>query len=91
MRRLAAEVRKLRAQCERLSLHGAAERIAHYIEAEGRDGRLTLRQTRKSWAAELGITHEALYRALASLERAGQLSAREEGGVFVLRLRAGRG
>ena len=48
MRRLATEVRKLRAQCERLSLHGAAERIAHYIEAEGRDGRLELRQTRRN-------------------------------------------
>jgi CRP-like cAMP-binding protein len=91
MRRLATEVRKLRAQCERLSLRGAAERILHYVEAEGRDGRLELRQTRKAWAAELGLTHEALYRALASLRRAGQLSAREEGGVFVLRLGAGRG
>jgi CRP-like cAMP-binding protein len=88
MRRLATEVRKLRAQCERLSLHGAAERIAHYIEAEGREGRLELRQTRKSWAAELGLTHEALYRALANLQRAGRLSARDEDGVLVLALGA---
>jgi CRP-like cAMP-binding protein len=91
MRRLATEVRTLRAQCERLSLRGAAERIAHYIEAEGRDGRLELRQTRKSWAAELGLTHEALYRALASLQRAGRISAREEDGVLVFRFGAGRG
>jgi len=90
MRRLAAEVRKLRAQCERLSLRGAEERITHYIEAEGRDGRLELRQTRKSWAAELGLTHEALYRALASLQREGRLSAREEDGVLVLGLGARR-
>ena len=35
---LAPEVRKLRAQCERLSLNSAAERIGHYIESEGRGG-----------------------------------------------------
>lgn len=91
MRRLAAEVRKLRAQCERLSLHSAAERITHYIEAEGREGRLTLRQTRKSWAAELGLTHEALYRALASLQRAGRISAGETDGALVLSLAGRRG
>jgi CRP-like cAMP-binding protein len=91
MRRLAMEVRKLRAQCERLSLRGAAERIAHYIEAEGRDGRLALRQTRKAWAAELGLTHEALYRALARLQREGRMSMLDEDGVLVLRFGAGRG
>jgi len=90
LRRLATEVRKLRAQCERLSLRGAAERILHYVEAEGRDGRFELRQTRKSWAAELGLTHEALYRALARLQRAGQMSALEEDGVLVLRFGAPR-
>ena len=84
MRRLAAEVRKLRAQCERLSLRSAADRIEHYIEAEGRDGRLELRQTKKAWAAELGLTHEALYRALAGLQRQGRVFASEDGGVVVL-------
>jgi len=88
MRRLAAEVRKLRAQCERLSLRSAADRIAHYIEAEGRDGRLELRQTKKAWAAELGLTHEALYRALADLKRAGRIAVTAEGDVLVLRLGA---
>jgi len=90
MRQLATEVRKLRARCERLSLRGAAPRILHYVEAEGRDGRLELRQTRKSWAAELGLTHEALYRALASLQREGRLSARDEEGALVLALGARR-
>jgi CRP-like cAMP-binding protein len=61
---LAKEVRKLRAQCERLSLHSAADRITHYIEAEGIDGVVTLSQPRRAWAAELGLTHEALYRSL---------------------------
>jgi CRP-like cAMP-binding protein len=64
---LAGEVRKLRAQCERLSLRAATDRIIHYIESEGSDGVLTLNQSRKAWAAELGLTHEALYRAVARL------------------------
>jgi len=88
MRRLAAEVRKLRAQCERLSLRGAAERIEHYIEAEGRNGRLELSHTRKAWAAELGLTHEALYRALADLRRTGRIAALDHGKVLVLRASA---
>lgn len=71
---LAKEVRKLRAQCERLSLHSAADRITHYIESEGDDGVVTLRQSRKSWAAELGLTHEALYRALRRMQDDGTLS-----------------
>src|SRR6266568_4803458 len=73
MKRLAREVRKLRAQCERLSLHSAADRIIHYIESEGADGVFTLIQSRKAWAAELGLTHEALYRALSRLQADGTL------------------
>jgi CRP/FNR family transcriptional regulator, dissimilatory nitrate respiration regulator len=73
MAQLANEVRKLRAQCERLSLHGAAERIVHYLQSEGVDGRLTLNRSRKAWAAELGLSHEALYRTLGRLRAAGML------------------
>lgn len=88
--RLVRELRKLRAQCERLSLRGAAERIEHYVEAEGTDGVLRLRQPRKAWAAELGLSHEALYRALASLERRGDLAIHEEPGAVRIALRARR-
>lgn len=70
---LAKEVRKLRAQCERLSLHSAAERIIHFIESEGTNGVLTLTQSRKSWAAELGLSHEALYRTLRRMQDDGVL------------------
>jgi len=84
MRRLALEVRKLRGQCERLSLRGAVERIEHYIEAEGSNGRIELRQTRRAWAAELGMTHESLYRALAGLVRAGRLHVQERGETLVV-------
>jgi CRP-like cAMP-binding protein len=74
MAQLAREVRRLRARCERLSLHGAEARILHAIESEGTAGTLVLAQSRKAWAAELGLTHEALYRALARLQSAGALA-----------------
>lgn len=70
---LTKEIRKLRAQCERLSLNSAADRISHYIESEGADGILTLNQSRKSWAAELGLSHEALYRTLRRMQSEGGL------------------
>lgn len=71
---LAHEVRRLRAHAERLCLRSARERIVHFIEAEGRDGRLVLDRSKKDWAGELGLTHEALYRALAAMSRDGVLT-----------------
>lgn len=68
MTHLAREVRKLRAQCERLSLNSAADRVLHYLESEGSEGSVILMQTRKAWAAELGLSHEALYRTLKKLQ-----------------------
>jgi CRP-like cAMP-binding protein len=68
---LSRELRWLRAQCERLSLKTAQERIVHYIETEGENGAVGLGQSKKQWAAELGLTHEALYRSLAEMETAG--------------------
>ncbi len=70
---LAHEVLKLRAQCERLGLKSAAQRIVHYIESEGAEGMVTLTESRKAWAAELGLTHEALYRTLRRLQTDGTL------------------
>jgi CRP-like cAMP-binding protein len=70
---LARELRRVRAQAERLSLKTARERISHFIETEGDDGIVILTQSKKDWAAELGLTHEALYRALSQLQRDGVL------------------
>lgn len=84
---LAREVRLLRARCERLCLRSAADRVVHYIESEGCDGRLELRRTRKAWAAELGLTHETLYRTLAGLRRAKRISAAKSARALVLTLR----
>lgn len=90
MGRLAREVHVLRSQCERLALHSAAERIEHYIESEGDHGRLELSRTRKAWAGELGLTHEALYRALSGLQRAGRVAAVEKDGMLVLTMKRGK-
>jgi len=71
---LMREVRRSRAQCERLTLRTAAARILHFIECEGQNGKLELTFSRKAWAAELGISHEALYRTLAQMEKAGSIA-----------------
>ena len=74
---LIQEVKRLRAQCERLSLKGVKERLLHLIETEGSQGRFPLGGGLKSMAAELGVSHEALYRAVAELEKKGALRRRE--------------
>jgi len=70
---LTGELRRVRAQAERMSLKTASERIIHYIETEGGQGTIVLNRSKKDWADELGLTHEALYRALARMERSGQI------------------
>lgn len=70
---LARELLKSRAQCERLGLKSVEQRVVHYIESEGADGIVTLSESRKAWAAELGLSHEALYRTLRRLQADGML------------------
>ena len=70
---LSSEVRRLRLQNERLSLPKVQSRILHLIETEGRDGRYTLGCSLKQLAKQLAVTHEALYRSLAQLEKTGQI------------------
>ncbi len=70
---LSAELRQARLQCERLSLKGVGERLVHLIRTEGAQGRLPMASGLKSLAGDLAVTHEALYRAVAALEREGRL------------------
>ena len=70
---LSSEVRRLRLQNERLSLPKVQSRILHLIETEGRNGRFALRCSLKQLAGQLAVTHEALYRALAQLEKGGKI------------------
>ena len=81
---LNTEVRRLRAQCERLSLDGVGERLLHLIDTEGTDGRLAIASGLKSLATELAVTHEALYRTVAALERTGVVY-RESGCISLRR------
>ena len=71
------ELKRLRAQCERLSLKGVKDRLMHLLETEGEQGCLPLGTGLKSIAAELGVSHEALYRTVAELERQGILHRTE--------------
>ncbi|MDZ7802727.1 hypothetical protein [Thiohalophilus sp.] len=43
------------------------------MESEGVDGVVILEQSRKAWAAELGLSHEALYRTLRRMQDSGML------------------
>jgi CRP-like cAMP-binding protein len=71
---LSAETRKLRARCERLSLPTLRERVIHLIETEGTRGAFTATGGFKALSSDLGATHEALYRALAAMEKSGAIS-----------------
>jgi CRP-like cAMP-binding protein len=77
MAHLAGELRRVRAQTERMALKTAEARILHYVETEGREGSIILHRSKKDWANELGLTHEALYRALARMERCGLIRVRD--------------
>jgi CRP-like cAMP-binding protein len=77
------EVKRLRGQCERLSLKGVRDRLLHLIESEGQSGSLSLGTGLKSIALELGVTHEALYRTVAELEKQ-KILVRENGQIRVV-------
>jgi CRP-like cAMP-binding protein len=67
---LARQVMSLRTRIEQRNIRSARERVWHYLVLNvGADGRtVELRRTLKEIAAEIGLTHEALYRAVAALE-----------------------
>jgi CRP-like cAMP-binding protein len=78
-RLLAAQVRDLRARAELRSIRAAPERILAWLRmrATGTPPAVVLDRTWTEVAAELGMTREATYRALAKLEREGRI-ARDE-------------
>ena len=83
---LNAEVRRLRLHLERLSMKSIRDRLMHLIETEGQNGRYPIPSGLKTLAGELGVTHEALYRAIAALE-SERLLSREEGGLVLAKRR----
>ena len=72
---LARQVMSLRTRLAQRDIRSARERLRHYLALNaGADGRtVALRGTLKELAGELGLTHEALYRTLAALERSGEI------------------
>ncbi len=82
---LARQVMTLRTRIEQRNILSAHERVRHFLalnaDADGRS--VELRGTLKDLAAELGLTHEALYRTLAALEKAGEI--RRSQGKITLR------
>ncbi len=68
---LSLQLRQSRTQIARLGLPYAADRVRHYLASEGDAGEVTLIVSRKAWAQELGLTHEALYRCLKQMAQAG--------------------
>lgn len=77
------EVKRLRLQCERLSLNKVQDRLMHLLETEGQQGRFPIGAGLKSLAGELGVTHEALYRTVSGLEKKGALK-RDDKDIILL-------
>ncbi|HEY5126780.1 MAG TPA: Crp/Fnr family transcriptional regulator [Bradyrhizobium sp.] len=75
MAMLSRQVMTLRARLEQRNIHSAQDRIRHYLALNtGADGRtVKLTGTLKDLAAELGLTHEALYRTLAGMAAGGEI------------------
>jgi CRP-like cAMP-binding protein len=80
---LNSEVKRLRLQCERLSLNKVQDRLLHLLETDGQQGSYRLNSGLKSLASELGVTHEALYRCVAEMQKKGRLS-RQDGALQLL-------
>jgi CRP-like cAMP-binding protein len=73
---LAHAIHSLRARLEERNIRSARERILHHLAlAAGPDGRtVRIDGTLIDLAAEIGLTHEVLYRTLSSLEKQGAIA-----------------
>jgi CRP-like cAMP-binding protein len=75
MAMLAREIMRLRTRLELSNIHSARARVRHYLALNAAsDGRtVALPGTIKELAGELGLSHEALYRTLAAMQRDGEI------------------
>ncbi len=72
IKHLSEQVQRLRGQTALLSLKKAQQRLLGYLRIRASDScTLVIDRPWKMIASELGLTHEAVYRALAELERQG--------------------
>ncbi len=75
MARLARQVQALRARLEVRNIKSARERVWRmlWLAAGGQANTVIFERPLKDLAAEIGLTHEAFYRALAELESSGAI------------------
>jgi CRP-like cAMP-binding protein len=73
---LARQVMMLRTRLERRNINSARDRVRHFLTLNvGADSRtVVLPGTLKELAADLGLTHEALYRTLARMQTDGEIT-----------------
>lgn len=80
---LAHEIMALRARLEVRNVRSARERILQHLELIAEAPHVfRLDSTLKDLAAEIGLTHEAFYRALAALEKVGAIE-RKDGRILL--------
>ena len=82
--RLAQQVMALRTRLERRNIASARERIRHFLALNvGADGQtVELSGTLKDLAADLGLSHEVLYRTLADMEKDNEI--KRTGGKIIV-------
>jgi CRP-like cAMP-binding protein len=80
---LARQVQTLRWRLELRNVRPATERLLVWLKAASDGGVVRCDRPWKELAVELGLTHEALYRALGTLERRGVIR-RDGGSVHLL-------
>ena len=75
---LARQLISLRAQLELRNIRSARDRVWQYLmlNAMDKNQRVTFKRPLKDIAVDIGLTHEAFYRALAELEKEGLISRR---------------
>jgi CRP-like cAMP-binding protein len=73
---LARQVMALRTRLETRNIHSTRERVRHFLAVNaGADRRtVVVSGTLKQLAADLGLTHEALYRTLARMAADGEIT-----------------
>jgi CRP-like cAMP-binding protein len=78
MARLAHQVQVLRTRLELRSIRGARERVWQALILAAKPGSRTIKLEKplNAMASEIGLTQEALYRAVAALEAAGRIRRR---------------
>jgi CRP-like cAMP-binding protein len=76
---LAHQVMTLRTRLEQRNIRSARDRVRHYlaVKADSSGRTVMLSGPLKEIAAELGLTHEALYRTLADMSAEGEIERRK--------------